>query len=198
MTAGAIDLYAESSVSLFFVPLLAAQINTRLPQGTVGAAFNVPLNEARIRGQLEQNEPGCQGVCSDTLMGTDPAILGALEISGLIHHADEMDALNEVAAQCTCAGMDPQLPLIDYVEDNQGLTFSCNYTELDETLCDDTIPFCQTIESPCDFAALLGSFYDQDTNDNAVTDSKSVGGLLGIAGATVTGVEDLIFADDFD
>ncbi len=197
MTNGEIDLFANSSETLFYVPLIIGGIGSR-QMGGGGTFALLPLNEARIRGTITQDVGGCQGVCGETSVGTDPALLGDMEISGLIHHADEIDALNDIASQCTCAGVDPNIPLLSYVEDDQSLTFSCNYTDLDQTMCDGSIPFCQNVESPCDFAGILSSFYDQDTNNNGVNDSKSVGGLLGVSGTTVSGIQDLIFADNFE
>ncbi len=197
MTNGDIDLYADSSSTTFYLPFIIAGIGSR-QMGGAHVTVLLPMNEVRIRGTINQDVSGCQGVCGDTISGTDPALLGAVEVSGLIHHADEIDTLNTIASECTCAGIDPNIPLLSYVEDNQNLTFACNYNDLDQSMCNGNIPFCQNVESPCDFAAVLSSFYDQDTNNNGVNDRKSVGGLLGISGATVTGVQDLIFADNFE
>lgn len=195
MSNGQIDLFSNSSQSLFLIPSTFGNTSTR---GEVISVLMLPLNEARIRGTITQDTGGCQGVCGETQAGTDPSLLGAIEISGLIYFADEMDALNAIAAECTCAGIDPNIPLLDYMEDDQSLNISCNYTELDQSMCGGEIPFCQNIENSCSFAAILNTYYDQDTNNNGVNDSKSMGGLLGLSGATVTGVQDLIFFDDFE
>ena len=109
-----------------------------------------------------------------------------------------MDALNTTASQCTCAGIDSNIPLLDYMEDSQSLNISCNYNDLDDSMWGVEIPFCESIENTCNFAGILNSYYDQDSNNNGVSDSKSLDGLLGLSGATVTGVEDLIYFDDFE
>lgn len=190
MTSGVIDLYSESSYTLFYIPLTIV--------GTGAADVILPLNEARIQGTITQDSMGCQGVCSDTIPATDPSLLGALEISGLLHHSDEIDTINQIASNCTCAGVEAGTPLMSYMEDDQALTVSCNYNDLDESQCDEELPFCQSVQTTCGFAAILGNFYDQDTNENGVNDSKSVGGLIGLSGATVSGVVDLIFEHGFE
>jgi hypothetical protein len=122
-----------------------------------------------------------------------------VEISGLLHHADELEAINSAARGCSCAGIDQITPLLSYVEDDKALTISCNYQELNSAMCDESDPsFCQTVENQCSFAGAQAGFYDQDSNNNGIADSKSLGGLIGFAPTTVTGFADLIFVSGFD
>ena len=173
MTAGEIDLFSPRTAHAFLLPLFTTA-------GGSSSVVLLPLNDVRLRGTLIQNTTDCEGVCSEVLVGTDPITLGGMQLSGLLHHADAFDAINDQAALCSCAGIDPQTPLLDYLEDDSSLTVSCNYDNINVKGCDQSDgTFCLSLDNQCSFASLQSINFDQDTNGNGVADSQSVGGLIG-------------------
>ncbi len=195
ITNGYVDLFAAESEHLFITPLVSVAGSA---DGS-DAMYLLKLNDVRIRGNIIQNTIACDGICSETMNGIDPVLLGAIEVSGLLHHSDELDTQNNAASNCECAGVNSSTPLLDYLEDDTALTISCNYQDLDSKMCDESNPsICQTVENLCNFAAAQPGFYDIDSDGNGVNDSKSVGGLLGFSSTTITGLVNLIFKDGFE
>ncbi|MFK8011974.1 MAG: hypothetical protein AB8B80_08045 [Marinicellaceae bacterium] len=195
ITNGELVMTSESALGVFYNSVISSSEVSELQ-----ASVEIPLNQARITGQLEINESGCNGVCSGTLKSVDPAILGAIEVSGLIYVGDELNATNEILSSCACAGIDSSIDLLSFNEDGSSLQVMCQYNsgELTPENCGSDYAYCQNVDQQCSFAALNANQYDVDTNNNGVLDSKSVGGLMGLAGAIYIGLTDLIFKNSFD
>ena len=195
ITNGHMVMTSESAIGVFYNSTISSFEISQLP-------FNIeiPLQQARITGNLEINHSGCHGVCGDTSSGTDPSVLGAIEVSGLIHVADEINTTNQIVANCSCAGIEPNTGLLAYSEDNGSLQITCQYNsgELTPEMCGVDFTHCQNVGQQCSFAAVNANFYDVDTNKNGALDSKTVGGLMGIAGAIFVGFTDLIYSNGFE
>lgn len=195
VTSGVMTLTSNTAIGVFYNEVYGSIDLTQ-----TDLVIEIPLNQATIVGTFNVDPLDCQGVCADTTIGTDPVTLGNVEVSGLIHVADEIDVLNNLTSNCACAGIDSQIPLFSFVEENGNLITSCQYNSGDLTpqSCGLEFSHCQSIQDQCNTAGLLSAYYDVDTNSNNIDDSKSVGLLLGISGVTVTGFLDLIFKDDFE
>lgn len=195
VTAGHMVMTSDSAFGVFYNSTISSFEASQL-QSTI----EIPLQQARITGTFQVDNGACQGVCGGSFSGTDPAIMGAVEVSGLMHVGDETNAINQIVSDCACAGIDPKIPFLTYAEETGSLQVMCQYIPGDLTPgnCGSEFAHCQNLGQQCNFAALSANFYDVDTNNNGALDSKTVGGLMGVSGATLTGLFDLIYKNSFE
>jgi len=118
----------------------------------------------------------------------------------LIHVGDELNVNNQIVSNCACAGINPNTGLLSYSEESGSLQVFCQYNsgELTPDMCGVEFAHCQNVDQQCSFAAISANLYDVDTNHNGALDSKTVGGLMGIAGAISNGLIDLIYQNGFE
>ncbi|TVR01457.1 MAG: hypothetical protein EA398_09590 [Deltaproteobacteria bacterium] len=104
---------------------------------------------------------------------------GAVDINQIVGLVDDL------ARECTCAGLDPDRPvLISEIVDGQLEIFCADDQPVDGAGCtsDDGL-VCENLSLVCTVADVLSSFADVDTSGDGVDNGVSVGLRLGMTGA---------------
>ena len=153
------------------------------------------LHQVRIRIPLPSDPPGCRGAFSEDLLvtpeGEEPFTAGGMTLGGLILFEDMMNDLDGALRTCTCAGVDPGQPALEWFLGPSGFEADCNPTNLpdDGSACTDLDdPICATAQSTCNYIGIMTDILDVDLDGDGFEDALSVGLRLGFSAVTIGGL----------
>ena len=161
----------------------------------LGTNLEVTISNARITATMAETDGAIASVTEDlSIDPDDPAAtetFGGAELGGVILMDEVFGIIDQLARDCTCAGIDPASAVLEFGDDGETYNASCVQTPDPEAMCgeDDGI-ICEQIGLVCQFAGSIPSLIaDVDVNGNEVNDALSVGIRLGWVGATINGFE---------
>jgi hypothetical protein len=127
------------------------------------------------------------------MAATNPTVVGGIKIGGILPSDEFLGVLDSQYRQCSCASIDPNIPLISTTIFFGTIIVSCDQTNLTPESCP-LNSFCSTVGNFCSNAIGLGTTFDIDENGDSVNDAYSVALRLGAAATTV----DVLFFNGFD
>jgi len=202
---GALDQLNAGTVTTELVEVAGNHFTLTLPEFFLGGDMaSVHLLEPRLEAPVSYGEPlrdACLGLCSvdeDRGAGHTPQIVGGGKLGGVITADEILTHLDAFYRQCACAGIDPNMPVIEWEANTGTGTFdiSCTSNTGDPSLCDpdDT---CSDLDMICSTMPLLTNTLDVDLDGDGIRESWSIGLRLGFAGTTLDPMPEL-FADGFE
>ncbi len=154
------------------------------------------IHDVRIEGIFSMDLNDCQGMCSvDELRDMDgaPFLAGGLRLGGVILADDLFSDLDDKMRACTCAGVDPSLPVVEWSYDiDEGIMIvGCNPANHPEQENDCTAgSFCEMSYTSCQYLGINATLFDVDSNGDGVNNALSIGLRLGLAGVSIDGLVD--------
>jgi hypothetical protein len=167
-----------------------------------GADIEVELEIIQLTAELALDQPTCSGVCSiDEVFAGSPALRGGVRVGAVLHGNRYFAAQDAIYRQCSCAGIDPGQPVIEYGENLVDMRYdaSCTDNTGDPSAC--TAPgeeTCATIATVCGTIGITPLLFDLDRNDNGIMDAFSMGLRLAVSGIDLVGDTVTVFFDGFE
>jgi hypothetical protein len=202
---GALDQLNAGAVTSGLVEVTGNQFTLTLPTFFVGDELaTVHLLDPRLEATVIFGEPlqdSGLGLCSvdeDRGPSHTPQIVGGGKLGGVITADEILTHMDAFYRQCACAGIDPDLPVLEWQENGttQMFEISCTSNTGDPSLCDPDDP-CSNLDTTCGFIGILSNTLDVDLDGTGINESWSIGLRLGFAGTTLDPTPEL-FADGFE
>ncbi len=156
----------------------------------------VPLtiNTVKVNTTLTQNPVGKeQGIYTEDMSATNPTVVGGMKIGGILPSDEFLGVLDSQYRTCSCAGVDPNQPLIATSIFFGTILVSCVQTGLTPENCV-AGSFCSSVNDFCNNAVGIGTTFDIDENNDGINDAYSVALRYGVS-ATSDGI---IYSDGFE
>ncbi len=164
-----------------------SQFRLSLPiaAGGIELDLDLTIEQATIEGATVVTDTGIASVDETFDIDGEDVEFGGMKLGGVVP-LDQLGALLEdLASDCTCAGFDPSLPVINYGDDGETYVLECAQTPAAGCTADDGL-VCENLSTACGFLSIIvGVLSDIDMNDNGVGDAFSVGIRFGATGATL-------------
>ncbi len=156
----------------------------------------VPLtiNTVKVNATLLENPIGKEtGIYTDDMPAINPTIIGGMEIGGILPSDEFLGVLDTQYRTCSCAGVNPNQPLISTTIFFGTIIVSCVQSGLTPENC--TVgSFCASVNDFCDNAIAVGTTFDIDENNDGVNDAYSVALRYGVSASS----DGIIFTNGFE
>lgn len=139
--------------------------------------FSLGIEAARIEAELEEHDNGIATI--DAVGGLEQGMLG-----GAVPIGELLTIVNELAAECTCSGLDGADLAMAEVIDGEVDVF-CNPDATPGNCANAEGLICEHLKTVCDMAPVLTNFLDVDVDGDGADDSISLGLRLGFTGASL-------------
>ncbi len=202
---GALDQLNDGTVTAGLVEVAGNQFTLMLPWIWTGdglAVFHLqnPRLEVPIAdgGPLPETAFGLSSLDEDRGSTHSPQIVGGGKLGGTVSGFEILAHMDAFYRQCSCAGVDPQIPVILWEENHATNTLDIWCTDNTGTTanCDPDDP-CSDLDTVCGTIGILANIFDVDHDGNEVNESLSMGLRIAFAGTTLDVMHDL-FADGFE
>jgi len=200
---GAHDQFNTGSLSSGVATALGNQIAIAVAPFSIGEQWRLlPLRDPVVELPLVDSPTGCLGICTQdlTVPGQDPVDVGGGRLGGYLTGQDSLTAIDEAYRGCACAGIDPDLPVIEFGPVGPAYEIQCTDNTGDPSQCTGQgEEFCAGLTDFCSFAGLLPQTMDADFEEvDGINDSWTAGLRLSFSGTQVTGIAGYVFADGFE
>ncbi|HHL32128.1 MAG TPA: hypothetical protein ENJ41_06040 [Oceanospirillales bacterium] len=161
---------------------------------TTGGLTPLTLHNVMFAATLTDSPMNVEaGIYSNDITATNPEIVGGIKIGGILDSDEFLNVLDSQYRSCSCAGVDPNQPLITTQIFLGTIIVSCAQSNLTPENCP-LNSFCSTVNNFCDNAIGLGTTFDIDSDNDGVKESYSVALRLGAAATRI----DTIFLHGFE
>ena len=154
------------------------------------------LTDVKVEAQLSLNPANVEaGIYTDDMTATAPAIVGGMKIGGILSSDEFLGVLDTEYRNCQCAGVDSSQP---FITTSIGFGFIIVNCPQSNSITPANCPvnsFCSTAGDFCTNAALLGTTFDIDTDNDNIKDAYSVALRYGAAATTIVNI---IFINGFE
>ena len=150
------------------------RLNLPIDTGDFALNLDLTIQQATIRGAIAESATGIES--------EDDAI----SLGGVVSLDSIFSILNDLAADCECAGFDSSMPVLTYGDNGTEYLVTCSQTPTGD--CSGAGTVCENLGLVCSLIGQLVPVFglgDIDTNGNGVVDHLSVGLQLSLTGATV-------------
>ena len=193
---GQLDNLFNATHNLGIVTATATQVSGLLNLQFDAQQGLVPLtiNTVKVNASLMKNPIGKEeGIYTENLTATNPTIVGGMKIGGILPSEEFLGALDTQYRTCSCAGVDPNQPLITTTIFFGTLIVSCAQSGLTPENCT-AGSFCASVNDFCNNAIGIGSTLDIDENNDAVNDAYSVALRYGVSASS----DGIIYSNGFE
>jgi hypothetical protein len=157
------------------------------------------VHQPRLEAPMTIDDPACAGVCTvnaDFPAGWYPDIEAGARIGGLLDAEEVYALIDSYYRSCSCAGIDPYQPVLQWNAIGGALSASCTANTGDWTGCIGTP--CESLEWLCTLVPYYAPFLDFDQDDDMVLDAFTAGFRVAWSGTAIDGVTDDLFIDNFE
>ena len=190
------DNFFSANNNLGVITASASQVSGLLNLQFDAQQGLVPLtiNTVKVNATLVENPSGKEdGIYTEDLAATNPTIVGGMKIGGILPSDEFLGILDAQYRTCSCAGVDPNQPLITTSIFFGTILVSCAQSGLTPENCA-TGSFCSSVNDFCSNAVGIGTTFDIDENNDGINDAYSVALRYGVS-ATSSGI---IYSDGFE
>ena len=190
------DNFFSANNNLGVITATASQVSGLLNLQFDAQQGLVPLtiNTVKVNATLIENPIGKEaGIYTEDLVATNPTIVGGMKIGGILPSDEFLGVLDAQYRTCSCAGVDPNQPLITTSIFFGTILISCAQSGLTPENCP-VGSFCSSVNDFCNNAIGIGTTFDIDENNDGVNDAYSVALRYGVS-ATSDGI---IYRDGFE